>query len=175
MKVNAEAGTLYRRTLNADVQDSNNNPLMRVVEATDTSPGKIILAETQDGYDEDGKPLPNASLAVIHHLDMGMDETKDVGGGKRDFANTNTKAIYYLETAFVHTYGLEPHPNNVNGNDGKGLPWEHLERVYTHPKLTKSVPKDQSCVEGVSQPEAIKLRKEAKKAKAKKENAKKAA
>ena len=175
MKTNEEAGALYYRAMNADIRDSNNKPLMSIVEATDTSPGKIILAETQDGYDEDGKPLPNAPLAVIHHLHMGMDEKKDVGGGVGKFANTNTKAVAYIDNAFTSNFGLDPHPDNANGNEGRGLPWEHLERVYTHPNLTKNVRKNQVNVEGVSQPEAMKLRKEAKKAKAKKENAKKAA
>jgi len=161
MKANEITGAVFYRTLNADVRDSNNNPLMRVVEATETSVGKIILAETQEGYDDDGNPYPNASLAVLNHLNV---KVGDVGAS----ANLNTKAIDTMNIMMISDFGLESHPDNANGNEGRGLDWEHLERVYTHPELTKNVQKNQCNIEGVSQGAARVLRKKAKKEKAKK-------
>lgn len=158
MKANDKTGTLFSRFVNADIRDSNNNSVVSVVEATDTSVGMITLAETREGKDKDGKPLPNASLAVLRRLNVKCNESN-----LRDRANVNTKAIEILEGHIRH-WGLESHPNNVNGYDGKGLPWEYLERIYTHPQLTKNVGKNQSCIEGVSISEAKKLRKAAKKA-----------
>lgn len=164
MEANDKTGTVYYRAMKSDIRDSNNNSVVSVVEATDTSVGMVILAETQEGKDEDGKPLPNASLALLRHLNVKIDEYEsDLGTS----ANLNTKAIQILEGHIRH-WGLEQHPNNVNGNVGKGLPWERLERIYTHPQLTKNVRKNQCCVEGVSQRAAKKLRKAAKKEKAKK-------
>ena len=162
MKANDKTGTLFSRFVNADIRDSNNNSVVSVAEATDTSVGMVTLAETQEGKDKDGKPLPNASLAVLRRLNVKMNES-DLGTS----ANVNTKAIEILERHIGH-WGLESHPNNVNGYVGRGLPWEHLERVYTHPQLTKKVRKNQCCVEGVSHRAAKKLRKAAKKEKAKK-------
>jgi len=161
MKANEITGAVFYRAMNADIRDSNNKPLMSIVEATDTSPGKIILAETQEGYDDDGNPYPNASLAVLNHLNVKV-------GDAGDSANLNTRAIDSMNNMMIHNFGLESHPDNANGNEGRGLDWEHLERVYTHPELTKNVQKNQVNVEGVSKPEAIKLRKKAKKEKTKK-------